>query len=149
MSTIVLLLLPLVIFVGLSLWSNFHTPYVGLHDGKLRQCSSKPNCVCSEGGEGEKHFITPLILSNSDASVQEMAAEVIQQMGGTIELESPTFLHATFQTPIFRFKDDFELRFSVEEVQFRSASRVGYSDLGANRKRVLEFQSKLVDRLSP
>ena len=146
MSTIVLLFSPLVIFVGLSLWSNFYTPYVGLHDGKLRKCPSKPNCVCSEGGQGEKHFIAPLIFSNSNASVQKMAAEVILQMGGTIELESPAFLHATFQTPIFRFKDDFELRFSGEEVQVRSASRVGYSDLGANRKRVLEFQNKLVDR---
>ena len=149
MSTIVLLFLPLVIFVGLSLWSNFYTPYVGLHDGKLRQCPSKPNCVCSEGGEGGRHFITPLILSNSNASVKKMAVEVILQMGGKIELESTTFLHATFQTPVFRFKDDFELRFSGEEVQVRSASRVGYSDLGTNRKRVLEFQNKLADRLSP
>ena len=149
MSTIVLLFSPLVIFVGLSLWSNFHAPYVGLHDGKLRQCPSKPNCVCSELGEDEKHFIAPLILSNSDASVQNVAVEVILQMDGVIELESPTFLHATFQTPIFRFKDDFEVRFSEEAVQVRSASRVGYSDLGANRKRVLEFQNKLLERLSP
>ena len=149
MSTIVLLFSPLVVFVGLSLWSNFNTPYVGLHDGRLRQCPSKPNCVCSEGGEGEKHFIAPLILSDSNANVQKMAIEVILQMGGKIELESPAFLHATFQTPIFRFKDDFELRFSGGAVQVRSASRVGYSALGANRKRVLEFQNKLLERLSP
>ena len=147
MSTIVLFFSPLFIFVGLSLWSNFYAPYVGLHDGKLRQCSSKPNCVCSESEESEKHFIAPLILSGSNASVQKMAVEVIKQMGGKIELESPAFLHATFQTPIFRFKDDFELRFSGKEVQVRSASRVGYSDLGANRKRVLAFQNKLADRL--
>ena len=149
MSTIVLFFSPLFIFVGLSLWSNFYAPYVGLHGGKLRQCSSKPNCVCSESEESEKHFIAPLIVSNSPASVQRLAAEVILQMGGNIELESSTFLHATFQTPIFRFKDDFELRFTGEAVQVRSASRVGYSDLGANRKRVLEFQNKLVHRLSP
>ena len=147
MSTIVLFFSPLFIFVGLSLWSNFYAPYVGLHDGKLRQCSSKPNCVCSESEESEKHFIAPLIFSGSNASVQKMAVEVIKQMGGKIELESPAFLHATFQTPIFRFKDDFELRFSGKEVQVRSASRVGYSDLGANRKRVLAFQNKLADRL--
>ena len=149
MSTIVLLFSPLVVFVCLSLWSNFYTPYVGLNDGKLRQCPSKPNCVCSEGGEGQKHFIAPLILIDSNASVQKMAVEVILEMGGKIELENLAFLHATFQTPIFRFKDDFEVRFSEEAVQVRSASRVGYSDLGANRKRVLEFQNKLLERLSP
>ena len=149
MSSIVLLFSPLVIFVCLSLWSNFYIPYVGLQDGKLRGCSSKPNCVCSESEESEKHFIAPLIVSNSPASVQKKAVEIILQMGGNIELESATFLHATFQTPIFRFKDDFELRFSGEAVQVRSASRVGYSDLGVNRKRVLEFQNKLADRLSP
>tara|TARA_B100000700_G_C14812808_1_gene745991 strand:+ start:413 stop:862 length:450 start_codon:yes stop_codon:yes gene_type:complete len=149
MSTIALLVSPLVIFVGLSIWSNFYTPYVGLQDGKLRQCPSKPNCVCSESEEGEEHFIHPLMVSSNSISVQKMAIAVILQMGGKIELETATFVHATFQTPIFRFKDDFELRFSGEEVQVRSASRVGYSDLGTNRKRVLEFQNKLEDRLSP
>ena len=96
MYTIVLFFSPLFIFIGLSLWSNFYAPYVGLHDGKLRQCSSKPNCVCSESEESEKHFIAPLIVSNSSASVQKLAAEVILQMGGNIELESATFFTCNF-----------------------------------------------------
>jgi uncharacterized protein (DUF1499 family) len=58
------------------------------------------------------------------------------------------YLHAEFRSPVFRFTDDVELLQEREEQLFhiRSASRVGYSDLGANRKRVErireEFQQK-------
>lgn len=52
------------------------------------------------------------------------------------------YLHAVFTSRIFRFKDDFEARLEAgsdpaeAKIHVRSASRVGYSDLGANRRRV-------------
>ncbi len=46
--------------------------------------------------------------------------------------------HAHNVSRLFRFIDDIEVRFDDVrgEIHLRSASRVGYSDMGANRKRM-------------
>ena len=41
------------------------------------------------------------------------------------------------------FVDDIELYKSEDLLHFRSASRVGYSDLGANKKRILKLKDIL------
>ncbi|MDQ6965890.1 MAG: DUF1499 domain-containing protein, partial [Mariprofundaceae bacterium] len=48
------------------------------------------------------------------------------------------YLHATFTSRLFRFVDDVELHRDAASgvVHIRSASRVGHSDFGVNRKRV-------------
>ena len=47
-------------------------------------------------------------------------------------------LTAEYRSLIFRFIDDVDFLLDEKEgvIHFRSASRVGYSDLGANRKRM-------------
>jgi uncharacterized protein (DUF1499 family) len=47
-------------------------------------------------------------------------------------------LWATFTSKVFRFVDDVELRLDPQNncIQVRSASRIGYSDLGVNRQRI-------------
>ena len=59
-------------------------------------------------------------------------------MGGKIEADQDGYLWAVFTSRIFRFKDDLECRLAAPEnlIHVRSASRLGYSDLGVNRKRV-------------
>jgi uncharacterized protein (DUF1499 family) len=53
-------------------------------------------------------------------------------------LSTGDYLAATFRTPLLGFIDDLEARLDREAgvIQLRSASRVGHSDLGANRKRI-------------
>ena len=45
---------------------------------------------------------------------------------------------------MFRFVDDLECRLDAENrvIHVRSASRVGYSDLGVNRKRVERLRAR-------
>ena len=52
------------------------------------------------------------------------------------------YLYAEFTSLIFRFVDDVEFSFDDGNklIHFRSASRLGYSDLGANRKRMEEIR---------
>jgi uncharacterized protein (DUF1499 family) len=54
------------------------------------------------------------------------------------------YLHIEFRSLIFRFIDDVEFWVNPAEevIHFRSASRIGYSDLGANRKRMNAFVSR-------
>jgi uncharacterized protein (DUF1499 family) len=59
-------------------------------------------------------------------------------MGGSINVEKADYLAATFTSSIFRFVDDLEIRVDTDknQVQLRSASRVGRGDGGVNRKRI-------------
>lgn len=59
--------------------------------------------------------------------------------------ESENYLRVEFTTAIMRYVDDVEFLIddSAGVVHFRSASRVGYSDMGANRKRMTAFKEAL------
>lgn len=48
------------------------------------------------------------------------------------------YVHAEFRSTLFRFVDDVEFLLPAGEplIQVKSASRLGYSDMGVNRKRV-------------
>jgi uncharacterized protein (DUF1499 family) len=52
-----------------------------------------------------------------------------------------TYIQAEFRSAILRFVDDVEFLFDerTKRLHFRSASRLGYSDLGVNRKRMEEL----------
>jgi uncharacterized protein (DUF1499 family) len=58
------------------------------------------------------------------------------------------YIHAEFTSLVFRFVDDVEFLFSQERdgevsIDIRSASRVGHSDFGVNRKRMEDIRGKL------
>lgn len=59
------------------------------------------------------------------------------------------YLHAEFTSLIFRFVDDVEFLLEEEThtIHLRSASRVGASDLGVNRRRVEAIRSRYDDAL--
>ena len=117
----------------------------GLLYGKLHQCPDQPNCVCSEQNEDTDHYIPPLDLSDKTASgTLKVFKEIILELKGEIKAVNETYLSATFSSFLFGFVDDFEMRIDLKQnvIHFRSASRVGHSDLGANKKRI-ELLKKL------
>jgi uncharacterized protein (DUF1499 family) len=65
-----------------------------------------------------------------------------------IVAQTGDFLHAECRSRIFRFVDDLQLQLRAGEgiIAVRSASRLGYSDLGVNRKRVEALRSELKRR---
>ena len=106
----------------------------GLVGGMLSKCSKKPNCVCSEIKRDDSHFIKPLISSDNIV----LLISIIQEMGGELINEKDNYFAFQFASKIFGFVDDFEVRYEKDKniIHFRSASRVGRSDLGVNRNRV-------------
>ncbi|HEY5717459.1 MAG TPA: DUF1499 domain-containing protein, partial [Motiliproteus sp.] len=62
----------------------------------------------------------------------------IEAQGGVLVRVQDDYLAATFTSSLFGFVDDLEARLELDkqQIQLRSASRVGHSDLGANRTRV-------------
>lgn len=121
---------------------------LGLVDGRLRPCPASPNCVCSQDTDTE-HAAEPLRFTGTPAEAMERLKTVIEQMPrAQLVTAEPDYLHAEFTTPLMRYVDDVE--FLVEPdaqvIQFRSASRIGYSDLGANRKRMEEIRNAFEKR---
>ena len=135
---IILLLIPFIIivyFAGLS-FSTRHSPFKAEPKRTLSDCPGTPNCVFSEASNPGKK-IEPFKLS-ADTPQADWARliAIIQQQGGEIHFHDDQYCHAVFTSTLFRFKDDLELLRDASEVQVRSASRAGKSDLGVNRKRV-------------
>jgi uncharacterized protein (DUF1499 family) len=118
---------------------------LGVYEGKLSPCPSSPNCVCSQDTDAS-HQIAPLTYSTSPAQAMADLKRIIQAQPKTqIVTESANYLYAEFTSGLMGFVDDVE--FYLDEVasviQVRSASRLGKSDLGVNRKRIEMIRSQL------
>ena len=125
-----LVLLIMVLFLLLGLKSQKGSPK-GLVDGHLAPCPSSPNCVSSEAETQPEKLVEPLKATMEDVK------NAIVELGGVITTDSDEYVSATFMSKIYKFVDDVELRpGEAGTVHIRSASRVGYSDRGVNRKRV-------------
>jgi len=109
----------------------------GLIKGRLAEPGSKPNVVCSEDGTQPERAVAPL-----KASIEEVV-DAIKMTGGTITSRSEEYVSATYMSRIFKFVDDVEVRTDRDLCQIRSASRIGYSDRGVNRKRVESIRAVL------
>ncbi|MCA0969739.1 DUF1499 domain-containing protein [Halobacillus litoralis] len=120
--------------------SNTH---IGVKDGRLAECPSSPNCVSTQA-EDESKKMDPLVFSGDLTQSKKLVKEVLGEMERTsIEDDSQHYIHAIVKSKILRFKDDVEFYFDEQQklIHYRSASRVGYSDMGVNRKRMEEFAS--------
>jgi uncharacterized protein (DUF1499 family) len=88
--------------------------------------------------------VAPLKYHSSSKIAWQHLKQIVSGMGGEIKSHQGNYLWATFTSRIFRFVDDVEFRLVGAEnvIHVRSASRVGYSDLGVNRKRVERLRTK-------
>ena len=128
----------LAILVCLGLASCSAAAGKGLENGRLRPCPASPNCISSEAPGGD---VPPFVVQGEDG--WERLRLAIVSLGGSIEREEDGYLHATFRSRIFGFVDDLECRQDGDVVQVRSASRVGWWDMGANRRRVEKLRKAL------
>ena len=112
-------------------------PPVGMTDGRLAPCPGRPNCVSSEDGAGPSR-VEPLPFTGEPQAAWVCLKRAVQGIGGAIEREDNGYIWAIFKSKLFRFVDDMEFRMDAANrlIHVRSAARVGYSDLGVNRRRV-------------
>jgi uncharacterized protein (DUF1499 family) len=106
--------------------------------GRLRACPDSPNCVSSQAADAA-HRVEPIAFRGDPAAaLDRLRRAVVSLPRARIVGASENYLHAEFTSLLLRFVDDVELLLEPERglIQVRSASRVGYSDLGANRRRV-------------
>ena len=109
--------------------------------GQFPPCPDKPNCVSSKSSLS-LHKIAPLTYKGNSKDAREILLGIINSMPRTqISMDNDDFIHVEFTSNIFRFVDDVEFYFeSPGTIHFRSASRVGHSDMGVNRDRMEEIR---------
>ena len=109
---------------------------LGVRDGKLAAPPSTPNCVSSQAPD-EGHHVAPLSFTGDPGVAMQRLKAIVQAMPRTQVIDSRAdYLYAEFSTPLMGFVDDVEFYCDGKVIHVRSASRLGYSDLGVNRKRV-------------
>ena len=131
-------------FVVMAIQSYKRPISLGLQQDMLHICPDSPNCVCSEAHSqaNDQHMISPI---KADADTWDKLKRIIVEQGGVIEQDETYYLHATFTSSLFRYVDDVELRFDMNEglIHLRSASRVGYSGFSVNHKRIERIKGAL------
>ena len=138
-----LLALLVVAAIAVSLASR-RRPQSGLHDGRLRPCPSSPNCVSSQV-ESSSQLVEPFEFYGDPHEAFDRIVGLVSGMPRTTLLFlADGYAHFEVQTRLMRFCDDLELQLDAEQgkVHVRSASRVGHSDLGANRARVEDLRAQ-------
>lgn len=111
---------------------------LGLQNGRLRPCPSSPNCVSSEAGTAADKLVAPFPAPGGASEMVRLATVVAGWPRTTVVTTTDDYLHAESTSRIMRFVDDVEFRYdaAAKVIHVRSASRLGESDLGVNRKRV-------------
>ena len=109
--------------------------------GQFPPCPDKPNCVSSKSSLS-LHKIAPLTYKGNSKDAREKLSGIINSLPRTqISMDNDNFIHVEFTSKIFRFVDDVEFYCeSPGTIHFRSASRVGHSDMGVNRDRMEEIR---------
>jgi uncharacterized protein (DUF1499 family) len=110
----------------------------------LGPCPSSPNCVSTLAPvQDTRHAIGPISYRKSRAEAKEALKAALATLPRTkLVEEDEAYLHYEFTSLLLRFVDDVEFLFDDETktIQFRSASRTGYGDLGVNRRRMEEIR---------
>lgn len=153
-SAAALLALPvLILLVGQAgLLAGSAPSGLGVHDGRLQAPSRTPNSVSSQAGLWPDHpqregaAIAPLaVQGDAAATLARLKAILASTPGARIVEERPDYLYAQFSSRWLNFVDDVEFWYdpAAGVIQLRSASRLGTSDLGANRRRIEALRQRL------
>ena len=132
----------------MGLFNGTRPDDLGVRDGRLAPPKRTPNNVNSQVDRNADpgHYIEPLRYQSDAGKAWRKLLGVVNGMERvTVVKSEPGYLYAEFSTRLMGYVDDAE--FSLDEkagvIQVRSASRLGSSDFGVNRKRIESIRSKL------
>jgi len=119
---------------------------LGVSNGRFAPCRKTPNCVSTHADKSDKeHYIQPLKYETSQKEAYAKIIKAVQSIGGKtkIIISENVYIRVENMSPSMGYIDDLEIYFDDEagDIHFRSASRLGYSDMGMNRKRVEQIKN--------
>ncbi len=126
---------------------------LGITDGKLAPCLKTPNCVSSQAIGDSQHYIAPILYDSSPQEAYAKIEQLLQSQKGTqIINKADNYIYAQSTSRLMGFVDDVEFYFNpdpqTKTIEVRSASRIGESDLGVNRKRIEQIRADISTNIS-
>ena len=111
--------------------------------------------MCSDEDPSSSQYIAPFVSHKSEATPESgNGKELLAAIAAYLETRSEfrivtqddNNLQIEARSRLLRFVDDIEMRVRGNSVVVRSASRVGYSDLGKNRRRLESIRQAMIER---
>lgn len=124
---------------------------LGAREGVLAPCPGSPNCVSSQAAN-ERNRIAPLVFNGDPGAAFARLKRVLSGRSDTIIVDDlPDYLRVELRTILFVDDGEFLLDRTNNVIHVRSASRLGYSDLGKNRSRIEEIRNQflVLEGMSP
>lgn len=149
----ILLLFIIVIWLGIrialpnspTIFTGTRPINLGVQSGILASCPPTPNCISSQSQDIE-HYIKPLTYSgNPQQAFANLKQTVQNQERANLIGDTDNYFYAEFTSKWMGFVDDVEFYLNEDagEIDVRSASRLGESDLGVNRQRIENIRTQL------
>ncbi|RCJ33548.1 hypothetical protein A6770_17990 [Nostoc minutum NIES-26] len=132
------------LILPITTWASSN---LGVDNGHLSSCPASNNCVVSQDPDA-KHAIDPIAYHVDRDTAREILLKVLGVVPRTEIIEqTDNYIHALSKSRIFKFVDDLEFYFPTNEsvIHLRSASRIGDSDLGVNRRRLEQIRLAMRD----
>ena len=117
--------------------------HVNTGQSLLAVCPNTPNCVSSHATGGYHAIESFAAGANPADSMQRLADIVSSTPRCTLVTSRDDYLYAECRSRLLGYVDDLEFALdkNANVIHVRSASRLGRSDFGVNRKRVERIRS--------
>lgn len=108
----------------------------------LNTCPDSPNCVSTNYSDDSHHISA---IEGDEQLFKAFKNIVVSEDTVSVISNTDNYLHAEFRSKLLSYVDDLELLYvsGSNQIQVRSASRLGKSDFGVNRKRIQALLNKL------
>lgn len=123
----------------------WHPPQAASADNVLAPCPDTRNCVSSEATRASQRVPTVAFSDAPDAAQRRAREALLAEPRSRVTTERSGYVRGECRTLLFRFVDDVDIVVdsAARVFRFRSASRVGRSDLGVNKRRIERIAARL------
>lgn len=137
-----------IVFVGM-VWA-LTTPrpmHMGVQEGMLMPLPETPNCVATQSGNDTQRMAPIPYVGDLKVAQEQLMAVLLAMPRVEVIKNEPGYVWVTFRSFLFRFPDDVEFLFddANQVIHFRAVARLGRSDLGVNRKRMVAIEKAFRD----
>lgn len=114
---------------------------------RLKPCPRTPNCVSTQATRDDQRM-DPIPYRGDLETARSLLLEILDEEPRVdIDDLRERVIQTVFTTRIMRFRDDVVFLLDPDQrmIHFRSASRIGRSDWGANRRRMERLSERFME----